>query len=91
MRTWRSLRKWNERITSSPVSTWWLMCWMPGLFDGNSAIVWWTSSMRSNGASPMRSLTRALQTRVQNSSSRAGSVLHRPIWLKPVMPASRTP
>ena len=32
---------------------------------------------------------RALHTRVQNCSSRLGSVVHSPTWLKPVMPASR--
>ena len=36
-------------------------------------------------------LTRALQTVVQNASSRAASVVHRPICEKPVMPASRVP
>jgi hypothetical protein len=44
---------------------------------------------RIKGMSPIRSLTRALQTWVQNFSSRTGSVELRPIWLKPVMPASR--
>ena len=39
--------------------------------------------------SPIRSLTRALQTWVQNISSRAGSVELKPTWLNPVIPASR--
>ena len=47
--------------------------------------------MRSSAASPIRSLTRALHTLVQNASSRAASVVQSPMWLKPVMPASRSP
>ena len=91
MRTWRERSRFSERWMSSADSTWWLMCWMPARFVGNSAIVWCTSSMRSSGASPMRSDTRALHTVVQNASSRTGSVLHSPTCEKPVMPASRVP
>ena len=36
--------------------------------DGKSAILWWTASIRNNGAAPIRSLTRADSSPVQKLS-----------------------